>query len=93
MDPSLGEKVPTARIPRGLFRPLLSTWQYLHFRLGFPEPALAPHELAKITITHYGSIEDATRDLGYRPVFPYPEAIASCVPYCREIYDAVKRRQ
>jgi 3beta-hydroxy-delta5-steroid dehydrogenase/steroid delta-isomerase len=90
---SLGEKMPTMRIPRGLMRPILTLWQYLHFRLGFPEPLLAPHELDKITVTHYGSIKDAERDFGYQPIVPYRQAIELCLPYCQKIYQQVKARQ
>lgn len=89
---ALGEKVPTLRIPRGLVRPVLQLWQTLHFRLGLPAPALSPHELDKVSVTHYGSIADAERDLGYRPVTPYADAIAQCLPYCRTVFDSVKAR-
>ena len=90
---ALGEKMPTVRIPRGVVRPLLLLWQYLHFRLGIPQPALAPHELDKITVTHYGSIKDAERDFGYQPIVPYGEAIERCLPYCHDVYRQVKTRR
>ena len=90
---ALGEKMPTVRIPRGVVRPLLLLWQYLHFRLGIPPPALAPHELDKITVTHYGSIKDAERDFGYQPIVPYGEAIERCLPYCHDVYRQVKTRR
>ena len=88
----LGETVPTLRIPRGMGRPILSLWQSGHFRVGMPAPALAPHELDKISVTHYGNIADAQRDFGYQPATPYAEAIAQCLPYCKKVYAAVKAR-
>ena len=88
----LGEKVPTARIPRGVMRPVLVLWQYLHFRVGAPAPPLTPHELDKVTITHYGSIKDAERDFGYRPATSYQDAIELCIPYCRDLHRQLKKQ-
>ena len=89
----LGEKLPTLRIPRALVRPVLELWQTLHFRMGLPAPALTPHELDKVSVTHYASIADAARDLGYQPVTPYAEAIAQCLPYCKKVFADVNARR
>ena len=86
----LGEQVPSLRLPRRLVRPILSLWQTLHFRLGIPAPALAPHELDKISVTHYGSIAAAQRDFGYQPATPYAEAIVQCLPYCKKVFAEAK---
>jgi 3beta-hydroxy-delta5-steroid dehydrogenase/steroid delta-isomerase len=88
----LGESIPTLRLPRGLVRPILSLWQTLHFRFGIPAPALAPHELDKVSVTHYGNIAAAQRDFGYQPATPYAEAIALCLPYCKKVFAEVKAR-
>ena len=89
----LGVPFPTRRIPRALIAPVLSAWQHLHFRLGIAPPPFGPHELDKITISHYGSIADAQRELGYTPVKTYEQAIAECVPYCRERFRALACRR
>lgn len=86
---ALGLPFPQRRIPRALVAPVVSLWEFLHFRLGFPAPLFGPHELDKVTVTHYGSIEDARRDLGYAPVATYEQAIAACLPYCRERFRAI----
>ncbi len=86
----LGERVPTVRIPRGLVRPILLGWEHLHFRLGVNPPPITPHELDKVSVSHYGSIADAERDLGYKPVKTYEEAIAECLPYCRQVFDQIR---
>lgn len=84
---------PTKRISRGLIMPILVLWQHLHFRLGFPKPLLAPHELDKVSVTHYGSIRDAQRDLGYEPARSYEQAIQECLPYCKELFDKVRSKR
>ncbi len=89
----LGEKVPTKRIPRGLVRPILVLWEHLHFRLGVNPPPIAPHELDKVSVTHFGSIADAERDMGYKPVKTYEEAIQECLPYCREIFERIRDKR
>jgi 3beta-hydroxy-delta5-steroid dehydrogenase/steroid delta-isomerase len=80
----LGYEVPRWRLPRGLLLPILKLWEYLHFRLGIASPLLCPHELDKATVTHYGDIDDARRDLGYEPIKTVEEALQECLPYCKE---------
>jgi 3beta-hydroxy-delta5-steroid dehydrogenase/steroid delta-isomerase len=86
----LGIPFPKHRIPRALVAPIISLWEHLHFRLGIAAPPFGPHALDKITVSHYGSIEDAKRDLGYAPIKPYAQAIAECLPYCRERFRAAR---
>lgn len=88
----LGVPFPKRRIPRAVVAPVLTLWEHLHFRLGIPPPPFGPHELDKISVSHYGSIEDARRDLGYAPVKTYEQAMAECLPYCRARFAAKKRR-
>jgi len=89
----LGLSCPKYYIPRWVIAPFLTVWEHLHFRLGIPAPLLSPHELDKVTISHYGSIEDAQRDLGYTPVKPYAQAIAECLPYCRARFQALQQQR
>jgi 3beta-hydroxy-delta5-steroid dehydrogenase/steroid delta-isomerase len=86
----LGIPFPKHRVPRAVVAPIISLWEHLHFRLGVAPPPFGPHALDKITVSHYGSIEDARRDLGYMPIKPYEQAIAECLPYCRERFRAVR---
>jgi 3beta-hydroxy-delta5-steroid dehydrogenase/steroid delta-isomerase len=81
----LGYSFPKRRIPAGLLRPIVRLWQYLHFRLGIPAPLMSPHELDKVSVTHFGSIKAAQEDLGYQPVKTVAEAMAECLPYCKEL--------
>ncbi len=41
-------------------------------------------------MTHYGSIRDAERDLGYRPVVSYEQAMQRCLPYCRALFEKIQ---
>jgi 3beta-hydroxy-delta5-steroid dehydrogenase/steroid delta-isomerase len=88
----LGVPFPTRRIPRAVIAPILSLWEHLHFRFGIAPPPFGPHALDKITVSHYGSIEDARRDLGYTPIKTYEQAISECLPYCRDRFRALARR-
>ncbi len=80
----LGYKVPGLVIPGGLIRPLLVLLQQLHFRFGGPEPFLSPHELDKVTTTHFGQNNAARRDFGYEPVISVREAMSEILRYCKE---------
>lgn len=79
----LGLPFPRYRIPRWVVYSMALAGQFLHFRLGTKPPMFTPHVVDKITVSHYGSNEDAVRDLGYRPAKTYREAIEDCLPYCR----------
>lgn len=87
----LGFEVPKRRIPRGLLLPILTLWEFLHFRIGIAPPPITPHELDKISVTHYGSIDDAERDLGYWPVKSVRQALEECLPYCERLLAACRR--
>lgn len=89
----MGFTFPTRRIPAGWLRPLLTLWEHLHFRLGIPPPLVTPYELDKVTVTHYGSICDAKRDLGYKPVKTYEQAMEECLPYCRDLLEKIRNRR
>jgi 3beta-hydroxy-Delta5-steroid dehydrogenase / steroid Delta-isomerase len=79
----LGYTVPQKVISPGLLGPIVTVWQALHFLFGAPKPMLCPHELDKITVTHYASIDKARRELGYAPVINTAQALAECVEYCK----------
>jgi nucleoside-diphosphate-sugar epimerase len=55
----------------------------MHFTLGIPAPMLSPHELDKVSVTHYASIEKARRELGYAPKRSVAEAMQECLEYCK----------
>jgi len=86
----LGFEVPERRIPRGLLQPVLKLWELLHFRIGIAPPPITPHELDKISVTHYGSIEEAERELGYRPIKSVRQALQECLPYCESLVAACR---
>ncbi len=89
----MGFTFPTRRIPGGLLSPVLTLWEHLHFRLGVPPPPVGPYELDKVTVTHYGSIRDAERDLGYKPVKTYEQAMEECLLYCRDLLEKIRTRR
>lgn len=75
---------PARVIPAGLLKPVAVLWQSLHFLLKIPRPALCPHELDKVTVTHYASCDKARRELGYAPVKSVAEGMQECLAYYRE---------
>ncbi|NRB39574.1 MAG: NAD-dependent epimerase/dehydratase family protein [Pseudomonadales bacterium] len=82
----LGYKFPRIKIPMAMMLPVSIVWQWLHFKIGFPEPVLSPKELDKTAVTHYASIKDSTRDLGYRPLKTVKEAMLQVVPYYQKAH-------
>ncbi len=78
----LGHRFPQREIPAWLLKPLTHAWQAAHFTLGVPKPMLSPHELDKICVTHYASIDKARNELGYTPKKSVAEAMRECLRYC-----------
>ena len=78
----LGHPFPQREVPVWLLKPLVQVWQAAHFILGVPKPMLSPHELDKICVTHYASIDKARKELGYAPRKSVAEAMRECLQYC-----------
>jgi len=78
----LGHPFPQREVPVWFLKPLAHAWQAAHFVLGVPAPLLTPHELDKVTVTHYASIERAKKELGYEPRKSVAEAMRECLEYC-----------
>jgi 3beta-hydroxy-delta5-steroid dehydrogenase/steroid delta-isomerase len=78
----LGHPFPKREIPVWLLKPLTHAWQGAHFIFGIPKPMLSPHELDKVCVTHYASIDKARRELGYAPRKSVAEAMQECLEYC-----------
>jgi 3beta-hydroxy-delta5-steroid dehydrogenase/steroid delta-isomerase len=79
----LGHPFPTQTISEGFLRPLVTLWESLHFLFNLPRPMLSPHELDKVTVTHYASLDKAHRELGYAPVITVAQAMQECLDYCK----------
>ncbi len=78
----LGHRFPEREIPAWLLAPLTHAWQAAHFTLGVPKPMLSPHELDKVCVTHFASIDKARKELGYAPRIRVAEAMQECLKYC-----------
>ena len=78
----LGHPFPQREIPVRLLKPVTHIWQAMHFLLGIPKPMLSPHELDKVSVTHYASIDKARTELGYEPRRSVAEAMQECLKYC-----------
>lgn len=78
----LGHPFPQREIPVALLKPVMHVWQAMHFIFGLPKPLLSPHELDKVSITHYASIEKARAELGYAPKRSVAEAMEEILKYC-----------
>ena len=68
---------------RGMLRVVAHVMQAAHFLFGAAKPPLSPHELDKVTVTHYAVNTLAERELGYQPVVSYEEGMRQCVEYVR----------
>jgi 3beta-hydroxy-delta5-steroid dehydrogenase/steroid delta-isomerase len=79
----LGYQVPKHSIPAAPLRGMVTAWQWLHFKLGLPEPLFSPHELNKLTISHVINSDAAKRDFGYQPVKSVVDAMAESIEYYR----------
>jgi 3beta-hydroxy-delta5-steroid dehydrogenase/steroid delta-isomerase len=85
----LGYKVPKPNIPAAPIRALMTAWQWLHFRVGVPEPLFSPHELNKLTISHVVNSDAAKRDFDYQPIKSVADGIKESVEYYLAQQDGV----
>ncbi|MGD8316302.1 MAG: NAD-dependent epimerase/dehydratase family protein [Myxococcales bacterium] len=81
MAEALGYRMPTIDIPAKPLMRAMRVWQCLHLELGVPRPLFTPHELAKLTISHCGTNDEAARDFGYEPIISPEEAMNRCIAY------------
>jgi 3beta-hydroxy-Delta5-steroid dehydrogenase / steroid Delta-isomerase len=85
-----GQRWPKFRVPGPLVRWVMTVWQRLHFRFGFPPPPLEPLAVERVYLDNYFSIAKARRDLGYAPLFTTEHALLDCLPYYVEMFDEMK---
>ncbi|MDX1890516.1 NAD-dependent epimerase/dehydratase family protein [Mycolicibacterium sp. 050158] len=85
-----GHTWPRLRVSGRLVHAVMSAWQWLHFRLGIPEPPLEPLAVERVYLDNYFSTAKAERDLGYRPLFTTAQAMADCLPYYTALYATMK---
>jgi 3beta-hydroxy-delta5-steroid dehydrogenase/steroid delta-isomerase len=81
----MGYQVPKPNIPAAPLGLLMSLWQWMHFKLGLPEPLFSPHELNKLTISHVVNSNAARRDFGYEPIKGIAEGMTESVAYYHEL--------
>jgi 3beta-hydroxy-delta5-steroid dehydrogenase/steroid delta-isomerase len=79
----LGHKYPLFSVPAGLLHPIMVVWQYLHFKVGLPRPALTPMQLHIATSTYFASMDDARKDFGYEPILSTEDGMKACIEYCK----------
>lgn len=79
----LGYRHPRWKVPAGLMLAVASVWEFLHWAIRIPAPALTPLEVRKITVSHYNRIDKARRDFGWVPKVSVEEATERCLEYCR----------
>ncbi len=85
-----GQSWPKFRVSGPLVRWIMTIWQRLHFRFGFPEPPLEPLAIERVYLDNYFSIAKAQSDLGYQPLFTTEHAMLECLPYYTELFDQMK---
>ena len=79
----LGYQVPKRNIPAAPMRLIATLWQWLHFKLGIPEPLFSPHELNKLTISQVVHCDAAKRDFDYESVKTVAEGMTESIAYYR----------
>ena len=77
----LGKPMPEKQLSTGMLRVVAHIMQAAHFLFGAAKPPLSPHELDKVTVTHYAVNTLAERELGYQPVISYAEGMEQCLAY------------
>lgn len=85
-----GEKWPRIRVSGPAVHRVMTGWQRLHFRFGFPAPLLEPLAIERLYLDNYFSIEKARRDLGYEPLFTTQQALKDCLPYYVDLFHKMK---
>jgi 3beta-hydroxy-delta5-steroid dehydrogenase/steroid delta-isomerase len=85
-----GEKWPRMRVSGPAVHWVMTGWQRLHFRFGFPAPLLEPLAVERLYLDNYFSIDKARRDLGYEPKFNTQQAMAECLPYYVGLFHEMK---
>jgi 3beta-hydroxy-delta5-steroid dehydrogenase/steroid delta-isomerase len=81
-----GQPWPKIRVPGPLVRAVMTAWQWLHFKFGFPPPLLEPLAVERVYLDNYFSIAKAKRDLGYEPLFTTEHAMLECLPYYQDLF-------
>lgn len=61
-----------------------------HRVLRVSPPALSHLEVRKIAVSHYSRVEKARRDFGWEPKVSLDEAVARCLPYCKQLLREVE---
>lgn len=87
-----GRKMPSFKVPAILVKSIMVIWQELHFRLKFPEPPLPPLAIDRIAFHNYFSIEKASKDLGYSPLYTTQEGIKESTPFYVELFHKMKQQ-
>ncbi len=80
----LGQPMPEKQLSTTMLRMVAHLMQAAHFLFGAAKPPLCPHELDKVTVTHYAVNTRAERELGYSPVISYAEGMEQCLQYVLE---------
>jgi 3beta-hydroxy-delta5-steroid dehydrogenase/steroid delta-isomerase len=88
----MGFRFPRLRVPGGLMAGVAFVWEFLHWSLRFPRPALNRLEVRKITRSHYNRIDKARRDFGWQPPVTPDEATERCLVFCRERLAGIQAR-
>jgi 3beta-hydroxy-Delta5-steroid dehydrogenase / steroid Delta-isomerase len=86
-----GVKWPKLRISGPAVHWVMTGWQRLHFRFGFPAPLLEPNAVERLYLDNYFSIAKARRDLGYEPLFTTEQALKECLPYYVDMFHKMTR--
>lgn len=85
-----GQYWPKLRVSGSAIHWMMTKWQRLHFRFGFPAPPLEPLAVERLYLDNYFSIAKARRDLGYEPLFTTKQALAECLPYYVGLFRQMK---
>lgn len=87
---AMGYPFPSRHVPVWPFYAATWLWELAHRVLRVSPPALSHLEVRKLAVSHYSRVEKARRDFGWEPKVSLDEAVARCLPYCKQLLREVK---
>ena len=86
----MGFPFPSRHVPAWPLYAGTWLWELAHRVLRVPPPGLSHLEIRKIAVSHYSGIEKAKRDFDWEPKLSLEEAMARCLPYCKQLLREVE---
>ena len=86
----MGFPFPSRHVPAWPLYAGTWLWELAHRVLRVSPPEFSHLEIRKVAVSHYSRIEKAKRDFGWEPKVSLEEAMARCLPYCKQLLRKVE---